>query len=130
MSEWKLSSEVRFTVPLPPQQAFADSFKDLDPGYNSFYVLEDKNGNYMQCGGGQKACTVEMHIRKPRGGDKHYIIGFVGGSTEPAEIPMSTGVIEVQKNEVLQVSDAVELFEIFFKGGDIPPKYGLREAEF
>jgi hypothetical protein len=127
--EWKLSCEARGEIPLPLDCAFGELLNKLDPKKNSFYILEHDNGNYLQCGGSKTACTVEFRVYDGPKKYTHYVVGRQEGSTQPASIKMSRGVVDVNKGEVLNVMEAAELFDLFFAGMEFPKKYALREKD-
>ena len=129
MSEWKFSCEWKPEIPLPPEYMFPQAFNYLNSENNSFYILEHENGNYIQCGGSKKACTVELRIYDRNGSHKHYVVGHRDGSTDPATVQMSDGVVNVQQREVLNHWEAIDLFKGFFAGEDVPADYVLRETD-
>jgi hypothetical protein len=129
MTTWTFSCETRSEIPLPPEYTFPRAFNYLNPEKNSFYILERDNGNYIQCGGSKKACTVEMRIYHSDGSYKHYVVGRKDSSSAPATVQMSAGVVKVQEREVLDHWQAIKLFERFFSGNEtVPSEYVLREA--
>ncbi len=101
MTQWKLSCEFRADIPLPPAYTFPKAFNYLNSEKNSFYILEHKNGNYIQCGGDKNACTVEIRIYESDGSYKHYTVGRTSDSTAPATVQMSNGAVCVDECEVL-----------------------------
>ena len=127
MTQWKFSCERRADIPLPPAYTFPQAFNYLNPVSNSIYILEHENGNYIQCGGGKKACTVEIRIYGPDRSYKHYAVGRRNGSSAPATVQMSGGVVNVEERELLNHWHAIELFKCFFSGDEIPSDYVLRE---
>lgn len=129
---WTLSSEKKEHVPMPADLAFEPVLKNLDAKNNSFYILSHESGNYMQCGGSRKQCTVEYRVfDRPNKYDKykHYVVGHTNGSTAPAHVKMSEGVINLHKGEVLDYLEAAELFELFSRGKKFPKKYAIREKD-
>ena len=65
----------------------------------------------------------------PDGSYKHFVVGRKDGSTVPATVQMSAGVVTVVEREVLDHWQAIKLFECFFAGDEtIPPDYVLRET--
>jgi len=81
----------------------------------------------MQCGGGKKACTVEFRVHESANAYKHYVVGRAREASDPGSIQMSGGMVELPANEVLNDREAIELFELFFAGNEVPKKYVLRE---
>lgn len=129
MTGWKFSCESRASIALPPDCTFPRAFNYLNPENNSFYILERENGDYIQCGGSKKACTVEIRLYALDGSHKHYVIGHKDGSTAPATVQMSAGVVNVQEREVFDHWEAIKLFEHFFSGEEIVTQdYVLRET--
>lgn len=126
---WKFSCKWRDEIPLPPEYSFPQAFNYLNPDSNSFYILEHPNGNYIQCGGSKKCCTVEMRVYGENNTYTHYRIGHQEGSTTDAAIKMTDGVVTVEAREVLTHWEAIELFDAFFSGSDIPSNYKAREID-
>jgi len=114
---------------LPPKQSFSKSFIFLDAEKNSYFILERNSKEYIQCGGSQKRCTIE--IRTPTKNHTHarFTIGYRAEDISETHIPMSNGVVCVHANEVLTIEDAIILFSAFFQSLPIPSEYILREQE-
>ncbi len=129
VSQWKLSCEARGEIPLPLELAFGEVLGKLEPKKNSFFILEQDNGNYMQCGGSTAACTVEFRAYNGPKKYDHYVVGHADGSTQEASVKMSAGVVNVQKGEVLNAVEAGELFDHFFAGKKFPKRYALHDKE-
>ena len=127
MTQWKFSSERQGEISLPPANAFSQALNDLNPDTNSFYILERTSGDYIQCGGSKNGCTVEIRIYDLDGTYKHFTVGHRDGSNEPTTVKMSGGVVNLEAREVLTYGEAIELFERFFSGDDVPTTYVLRE---
>jgi len=129
VTKWTLSCEARSDIPLPLDLDFCDALNKLDPKLNSFYILEHDNGNYIQCGGSNAECTVELRVYDGPNQYKHYVLGHAEGSTQAASVKMSAGAVRVQKSEVLNAVEAAELFRLFFDGKKFPKKYAVREKD-
>ena len=127
MSEWKFSCEWKPSIPLPPEYTFPQAFNYLNPETNSFYILEAPNGDYIQCGGSKKACTVEVRYFE-NNEHTHYVIGHCNGPTGDATVQMRDGAVSVKENEVLQHWEAIDLFKCFFAGEPFPKHFALREV--
>ena len=127
--EWKFSCESRGEIPVPLDVAFGEVLNTLDPMKNSFFILEHDNGNYMQCGGGKAACTVEYRVYDGPKKYRHWVVGHADGSTQTASVTMSAGVVNALKSEILNSREAAELFDLFFAGEKFPQRYALREKE-
>lgn len=129
MPSWKLQCESQGEIPMPLDLRFEELLNGLDSKKNSFFVLEGRGGDYIQCGGGNAACSVEFRRYDQSGQYRHYAVGRAGGSSEAAFIQMSTNKMTVRNSEVLNATDAAELFECFLSGKEIPPQYALRELD-
>ncbi len=129
MAQWKFSCEMRDEIKLPPEYTFPRAFNYLNSENNSFYLLEQDNGNYIQCGGSKEECTVEVRINNADGTYCHYVIGREDGATEPATIEMSDGSVTVEQREVFRHWDAIDLFKCFFAGEEFPPEFSLRKTD-
>ena len=126
---YRLQSEEKPRLPLPPKMSFATTLARLHPVTNSYFILERKNGEYMQCGGGPDRCTVEVCLSNPQGGMTRHTFGKGSEDVTAAEIAMSDGFTPVRADEVLNLDDAVRLFENFFAGAALLPGYRLRVRE-
>lgn len=72
---------------------------------------------------------LEMRIYHSDGSYKHFVVGRKDGSTAPATVRMSAGVVNVREREVLDHWQAIKLFERFFSGDEtVPSDYVLRET--
>ena len=120
-------SEAFAEIPLPPEVSFEQAFARLDPATNSFYLLELDQETYMQCGGSQSACAVEVRKADADGVYRSYVIGKEPSEKTPFQVKMSNGGVWVQRGEVLTVDDAALLFESFFAGQPLPLTYMLRD---
>ena len=128
MSTWKFSCETKAEIPLPPEYTFPQAFNYLNPDKNSFYILEDPGGNYVQCGGSKERCTVEMRSNHD-GGYTHSVLGRRDGPTALTSIKMSGGNVEIQENEVFRHWDAIEIFKRFFASQELPKGIVLRKID-
>ena len=124
--EFKLSSESSDNLPLPPESSFAETFRNLNPDSNSFYILANGD-DYMQCGGSHESCTVELRKYAPGGAFRHYVFYHASGSDEPAHIPMSGGGVSRQKKHCLTSAEAVQLFECHHARRPWPDGFALED---
>ena len=109
--EWKLSCEAKGEIPLPLDLSFGEVLNNLDAKKNSFYVLKHGNGNYMQCGGSNAACTIEFRVYDGPRKYKHYVVGRKDASTQTASVKMSAGEMNVLNGEVFDSLEAAEFSE-------------------
>jgi len=107
---WTLASEARRSIPLPLDLSFKEVLDKLDPNTNSFVILEQGNGSYIQCGGSKATCTVECRIHQSPETYAHYVVGHA-------------------EDEVLNATEAAELFALFMAGEPFPEKYRLRKVD-
>jgi hypothetical protein len=126
---WRFTNETKGEIPLPLDLAFGPILINLDSERNSFCVLENHQGNYVQCGGGQHGCTVEFREYNAPAEYKHYVVGHTNGSSEPASVRMSHGEVTLQTGEILSIDEAAELFQQFFAGSPFPKSYSFREID-
>ena len=126
MPGWKLSGEARGEIPFPLDLNFVELMDKLDPNRNSFYILEHENGNYMQCGGGKAACTIEYRVYNKPDHYHHYVVGHANGSSKSSSVKMSDGVVHLLKREILNAKEAAQLFDLFLSGKEFPNNYALR----
>ena len=122
-------SEAFSSVPLPPELSFEQAFNKLDPKSNSIYILEFDQESYVQCGGGQSACSVEVRQADANGIHRRYAIGRDQLAKDPVRVVMSIGGVWVQKGEVLTVADAAQIFQCLYVGLQLPDAYTLRDLQ-
>ncbi len=121
----KFTCELRNEIPLPPEYTFPQALNYFSSEKNSFYILEDPEYGYVQCGGDKKSCTLELRIYGKDGKDKHYRLGKGEQNKQPSLIQMSEAKITVRCDEVMNLDDVLVVFKQFFKDKTIPPKYRL-----
>ena len=87
---------------------------------------------YIQAAGSRDRMAAEIRRQRPDGSAQQLAIGRAsdGGHFLQDEIvPWSTHQVLVQKNEVLDVEEVVDLFAHYYRDGDVPSTYSLREFE-
>ena len=107
------------------------ALNELDGKINGHLILENKNGDYIQCAGWMEKMTVEYRINsKPK--FKHFVIGK-GGNKSPLKVEWiclqtAVGEIMVHKEEVLNIKDAEFIFKEFYKNNSIPTDLNKRNV--
>lgn len=93
---------------------------------NAYVILENENEDYIQCAGA--AARLELEWRRyVEKGFKHYLIGHPEVSTVWTKIYCSVGPISILENEVLTVTEALELFTCFYHHQALPDYYHQRD---
>ena len=103
----------------------------LDGINNMFLILENENGDYVQCAGSPNSLTVEYRINS-NPNFKHFVIGK-GGEKSPLKVNWkviltNSGQIMVHEEEVLNLADAEIIFREFFTKELIPIEYNKRNV--
>jgi hypothetical protein len=131
MAEWHFYCEKSDPIPLPPAYSFPQAFNYLNEKGNSFHILESLNGDYIQCGGGRERCTVEIrrYSDQTRKSYKYVVVGIAPISPENTPIEMSHAPVTVRSSEVLDRWQAIQLFDAFFHGRELPSWAQLREMD-
>lgn len=120
-------SQAYSSIPLPPEVTFAEAFSRLESPSNAYYLLSLDAESYMQCGGSQSACAIEVRIADANGDYRCYAVGLDSNVTTPVRIFISEGGVWVQQNEVLTIDDAAKLFDCFLARQALPAGYVLRD---
>lgn len=129
MPLWKLQCESRGEIPFPLDLDFHDLLNGLDSEVNSFIILEGAGGEYIQCGGSNTACTVEIRRSERPGHHKRYVVGRKGGRDQTADVNMSRATVTVRISEVFCASEAAKMFGNFLAGVRFSTDYALRELD-
>ncbi len=81
---------------------------------NSFFILEDCRGNYVQCAGSKKALILEYRQVMDETSFRHFVLGKGSKALEIKEIAYSGETAPVVANERLSIADAEVCFLHFF----------------
>ncbi|MHC0039552.1 hypothetical protein [Pseudoneobacillus sp. C159] len=106
----------------PTLETILKNLYEINSRTKSFFTLSNDSGDFVQCAGEKLRLTIEYKHNKNLG-----TLGLEEENKEPTSINCSVGPITVQKNEVLTINDAINVFETFYKTGEIPTKYELRQ---
>ncbi len=89
-------------------------------GPQSYAILTNKHGSYLQVAGGRVTCVLEM---REQSNDKHYRaylrkakVPFTGQQT----LMFGGGHMKMEPDEILFINDVVQVFEAFFYSKDLP----------
>ncbi|MDH5178052.1 MAG: hypothetical protein OEZ39_16230 [Gammaproteobacteria bacterium] len=124
--EWKFSCETKSEISLPPEYTFPQAFNYLNPGINSFYILENKNG-YIQCAGSKQQCTVEFREYDGENKFKHFVFYDPTGSNEDVFIEMTNGGVNRKKKHCFGFLKAAKLFKCYYEGLEWPEDVKLED---
>lgn len=92
-----------------------DSIKD------SFIILENEKGDYIQAGGGGNRFTVEVRTYLDKYNFSHWKAEIKeSDDTSKTEINISGANVQIQKNQVLDRKTVKILFESFMDGNYLP----------
>lgn len=99
--------------------------KNLDGWSNPYLILENNDGDYMQCMGGHDGFVVEVRFYD---GEKfkHFVLGNNEMSTVWNEVTGKVGPVRVLDHEVLKRSDVDKLLKSFFTTGEVESTYNKR----
>lgn len=103
----------------------------LDGIENGYLILENDNGDYVQCAGNLNMLTVEYRLNS-KTNFKHYVIGK-GKDISPMKVKWSilqtnVGKIMVHKEEVLNLKYAQLIFKEFYENQTIPSELNKRNV--
>ena len=96
-----------------------------------YLILENDNGDYIQCAGDSEMLTVEYRIHT-KSKFKHYVIGK-GENKSPLKVnwvflQTDAGGIMIHKEEVLNLKEANLIFKAFFEKQIIPTELNKRNV--
>ncbi|HEX9997852.1 MAG TPA: hypothetical protein VGB45_11955 [Abditibacterium sp.] len=98
----------------------------IHPLNRSFFILSRDDESYVQVAGAKLRLIVEFrHVAN--NSFRHFVLGRHPSETKMVSINYSGGIIQLQKNEILQIENAIEVMFSFMQSGVIPPEYHLRE---
>lgn len=98
----------------------------IHPRHRSFYILSRDDESYIQVAGAKLRLIIEFR-QVENDSFRHFVLGRHSGETKMVSINYSGGIIQLQKNEILQIEDAIKIMSSFMKSGIIPPEYHPRE---
>ncbi len=122
----KLEQEKYDPISNPTWNDVETALNSIDPKENSFFILANKNGSYVQTAGARLRVIVEYR-KKSLFGFKHVVLGKPSKKTERTSINYSGGIIALDRNEILTIKDAIEIFEEFYNSNEIPVSYVTRD---
>jgi hypothetical protein len=113
----------------PQWDYILSSLQSIDPIKKAYFILENNTSSYIQCtGSNEKLCVELREVTENK--FQHFVIGRVQNKNSfPVVwtiIHTKVGPIRVHQNEVLDITDAIMLFELFYQGKNLPNKYNQR----
>lgn len=97
----------------------------------SYLIISSDSYDFIQCAGNQDKLTVEYRLTD-KNKFKHFVIGKGKAKsafkTVWATIECNVGPIRVHTNEILDISDATDIFKSYFWDGIIPDYYKKRDV--
>lgn len=121
--EYELNSETK-TIENPTLETVLENLNEINPRVKSFFILTNDSGDFVQCAGAKLRLTLEYKRLQ-----KLNVLGLDKENKEGISINYSGGAISLQRNEVLTINDAIKVFENFYKTGNVPNSYILRQVE-
>ncbi len=115
----------------PKWKLIQDELNKLDGKKNGYLILENNNGDYVQCAGRPEMLTVEYRFNS-ESNFRHYVIGK-GEDRSPLTVSWvilktNVGEIMVHKEEVLKLQDAEIVFREFYKNQKLPIEFKKRNV--
>ncbi len=116
----------------PDWERIEYSLKLIDPLRKAFYVLTNDTGSYIQCAGSKERLTIEIREYENKKDFKHFVIGkdedISPLKTVWTQIECRVGPIRIHDSEVLNINDAIVVFQAFFKKEKLPMIYKKRNV--
>ncbi|MGJ8683061.1 MAG: hypothetical protein ACSHWW_00460 [Nonlabens sp.] len=111
-----------------PNSTWISILKELE-GFDDFLIVTKENGDYVQCIRDNEKIIVEYRKHDDYG-FKHYVIGNKilkkHLKTSWVILNTSSGIISVQKDEILKIEEVIFLFKEFYDFSSIPKSFNLR----
>ena len=79
-------------------------------------MLSRDNEEFIQCGGGREACSVEVRLRDAAGTLARFVVGKNASAKQSTQISISQGGTWVEQGEVLTVAEYARFQELGFTG--------------
>jgi hypothetical protein len=115
----------------PDQNEIKDILNTIDPDHKAYFILTDEFGSYIQCAGSKDKLTVELREIKDNK-FKHYVIrkrdNKISFTSIWTQINCRVGPIRIHETEVLNIEDAIDLFNVFLRRKEISSKYKKRNV--
>jgi len=124
----QLQREHKTDIDAPAWQEVVYALETIDPRQSGFVILSRPDGSYVQCAGARLRLIIEWRKTITESEFKHVVIGKASDDHKATSINTSAGIIQLQRNEVLSVKNAAEVFQRFFDSGAIPESYVLRDV--
>ncbi len=113
----------------PTWEYIESSLNKLDPINKAYFILTNEFSSYIQCAGSKEKLTIEFR-KFDNSTFKHYVIGKRKSENISAitwdKIECKIGPIFIHDNEVLNIENAIEIFNTFYNQKDIPLSYNQR----
>jgi len=117
------------TTTNPQWDYILSSLRYIDPVKKAYFILENNTASYIQCAGSKERLCVELR-KVTENQFQHFVIGRIQNKNSfPVVwtiIHSKAGPIHVHENEVLDIADAIKLFELFYQGENLPNTYNQR----
>lgn len=104
------------------------ALNEIDPAHSGFVILIRHDGSYVQVAGSKLELTVEWRQVTGPYRFKHCVIGRPTGPNELTSINTSSGIIQLHRNEILTLKDAIELFKYYYGTGLVSDAWSLRDC--
>ena len=111
----------------PTWEDVESALRSIHPKENSYFILTNKKGNYVQTAGARLRLIIE-HRQKSMLGFKHVVFGQSPVDEERISINYSGGAIALNKNEILSLDDALIIFKTFYDSDKFPESYLTRDV--
>lgn len=109
-----LDFEDRPRIYNPEKSQIVDGIDSLN---DSFIILENENGDYIQAGGGENRFTVEVRMNLDKLNFSHWKAENRGSdNTFKIEINISGVKVQIQQNQAIDRKTVKRLFESFMDG--------------
>ena len=122
----KLEQEKYDPTSNPTWETVESALNSINPKENSFFVLSNKKGSYVQVAGARLRVIIEYR-KKSFFSFSHFVFGKPSDKTDDTSINYSGGIIQLKQNEVLTIKDAINIFKSFYHSSEFPENYVKRD---
>ena len=121
--EYEIKTESK-TIENPTLVIILENLNEFNPHIKSFFILTNDSGDFVQCAGARLRLTIEYKRLQ----SELSVLGLNKENKYRISVNYSGGALSIQRNEVLTIKDAIKVFESFYKSGEIPESYILRQV--
>jgi hypothetical protein len=103
------------------------ALREINPRTRGYFILSRGNDDYVQTAGAKLRLICEWRTPMEWGGFRHYVLGRPDRDNKPASINTCSGIVQLRANEILPLSEVMEVFRRFFDGERVAGQLAARD---